>query len=52
MGGPKAGLHGRTLELSFAVSSESANFLRKLFNMKIFSINFVIKKVILIFGIR
>ncbi len=39
-------------EQFFAVSSEKTDFLKKLLNMKIFSIKFVIKKVILIFGTR
>ncbi len=36
----------------FAVSSENTDFPKKLFNMKIFSINFVIKKEKLIFSVR
>ncbi len=39
-------------EQLFAVSSENTDFPKKLFNMKIFSIKFLIKKVILIFGVR
>ncbi len=36
----------------FAVSSDNTDFPKKLFNMKIFSIKFVMKNVILIFGVR
>ncbi len=36
----------------FAVSSENIDSTEKLFNMKIFSIKFVIKKVVIIFGAR
>ncbi len=39
-------------EQFFAVFSEKTDFLKKLLNLKLFSIKFVIKKVILIFGIR
>ncbi len=35
----------------FAVSPENTDFTKKLFNMKIFSPKFVIKKVILNFGV-
>ncbi len=36
----------------FAVSSENTDFPKKLLNMKIFSIKFMTKEVILIFGVR
>ncbi len=39
-------------EKFFVVSSENTDFLKKLFNMKIFSIKLVVKKVTLIFGVR
>ncbi len=39
-------------EQLFAVSLENTDFPKKFFTMKIFSIKFVIKKVILILGVR
>ncbi len=49
--GPKL-VHLGSPEQFFAVSSENIDFQKNLFNMKIFSIKFVIKKVMLIFGVR
>ncbi len=41
-----------SLEQFFAVSPENTDFSKKLCNIKIFSIKFVINKVILNFGVR
>ncbi len=48
LGSPK----GAPPEEFFAVSSENTDFPKKLFNMKIFSTELVIKKVTLVFGVR
>ncbi len=55
--GPKARFHLGSSdwvppEQFFVISSENSNFPQKLLNMKIFSIKFMIKKVILISGAR
>ncbi len=48
----RAPSNGFSPENFFAVSSENFDFPKKLLNMKIFIIKFVIKKVILISGVR
>ncbi len=51
-GGSRVGSLGHHAVQFLAVSSENNDFPKKLFNMKIFRIKLVIKKVILIFGVR
>ncbi len=53
IGGPKVITHWASAELqSFAVSSENTDFSKKLFNMKIFSIKFMMWKGIFNFRVR
>ncbi len=51
-GRPKDHSLGLPADQFFAVSSENTDFPKKLFNTETFSIKFVIKKVILIIGVR
>ncbi len=50
--GPKVITHWAPPEHFFAVSAEKTDLPKKLFNVKIFSIKFVLKKIILNFGAR
>ncbi len=52
IGGAKVIIHRAPTEQFFAVSPENTDFSKKLFNMKLFNIKFVMEKVLLNFGVR